>query len=204
MRIPHDKRTTSVALLCLGLVAPLTLAKRFVTVDAAGEAPSYSSVGCSRRPATVSVVRSCRWATPSTSGVRSPRPSTPTGASGSTGGTSTPSMPPPAHPLRPRADADNAVYNIRIAGDALYVGGVFTSIGGTCRARLSALDARTGAVRPALSADTNGNVYNLSLAAGKLEVDGCSTARREQPWGWNSPGSPATSTTCRSLPTDGR
>ena len=80
-----------------------------------------------------------------------------------------------------RADADNAIYNIQIDANTLYVGGVFTSIGGVSRARLAAIDATTGAVRSGFSADTNGNVYNLSLAGGKLYVGGSFTTIGGQP-----------------------
>jgi len=44
MRIPHNRRTVSAALLCLGLVITLTVATRFAPAGAAGEAPCYSSV----------------------------------------------------------------------------------------------------------------------------------------------------------------
>jgi hypothetical protein len=74
-----------------------------------------------------------------------------------------------------RADADNAVHDMEIDGDTLYLGGVFTSIGGVSRARLAAVDATTGAVRTGFRSDTNGKVNNLSLAAGKLYVGGSFT-----------------------------
>ena len=40
MRIPHNKRTVSAALLCLGLVVPLTVATRFAPASATGGAPT--------------------------------------------------------------------------------------------------------------------------------------------------------------------
>ena len=176
MRTPNNWRTVSAALLCLGLVIPLTLATRFAPAGAAGEAPSYSSVpmqswtlnGVGRSILkvgnTIYVGGSFTQAISPDGTQRVDRRNL--AAFDATTGAPIASF---------RADADNAVYNIQIDGDTLYVGGVFTSIGGTSRARLAAIDATTGAVRPAFSADTNGNVYNLSLTAGKLYVGGAFT-----------------------------
>ncbi len=163
------------ALLCLGLMMPLAAASEPTRANAAGES-SYSSVP----------MQSWRL-----NGVG--RSILKVGSTIYVGGTFTEAISPDGTQrvsrrnlaafdartgaLIPsfRADADNAVYNIQIDANTLYVGGVFTSIGGVSRARLAAIDATTGAVRSGFSADTNGNVYNLSLAGGKLYVGGVFT-----------------------------
>jgi hypothetical protein len=70
-----------------------------------------------------------------------------------------------------RADTNGRVNALVSDGSTVWVGGEFTSIGGSSRSRLAAVDGRTGAVR-SFRADTTGYVYALDLAAGRLYVGG--------------------------------
>ena len=70
-----------------------------------------------------------------------------------------------------RADTNGAVRALVSNGTTVWAGGSFTTIGGAGRARVAAVDAATGAVRP-FNANANSHVYGLDLHAGRLFMVG--------------------------------
>ena len=77
-------------------------------------------------------------------------------------------------PFSPGAGA--AQINALLAsGSALYVGGVFGSIGGAAHQNLAALDATTGSALPGFTADVTGGVSVLLLDGSTLYVGGAIT-----------------------------
>ncbi len=75
-----------------------------------------------------------------------------------------------------RADTNGAVYDIQTDGTSLFIGGTFTTVGGTSRRRLAAIDPATGALRASFRADADRTVYHLSLVGSTLYVGGAFTA----------------------------
>ena len=71
----------------------------------------------------------------------------------------------------PVLNAGGSVNVLLVSGNTLYVGGGFTSIDGTARTNLAALDATTGAVLP-FQADASGAVRAFLLDGSSLYVGG--------------------------------
>lgn len=71
----------------------------------------------------------------------------------------------------PVLNAGGSVNVLLLSGNTLYVGGGFTSLDGTARANLAAIDATTGAVLP-FQADAGGAVRALLLDGSSLYVGG--------------------------------
>jgi hypothetical protein len=71
-----------------------------------------------------------------------------------------------------RADASGRVRALEFTGDALYVGGDFTTIGGQSRSRLAEVEPRTGGVVTAFSNSTSSSVRSLAAAGDRLYVVG--------------------------------
>ena len=57
-------------------------------------------------------------------------------------------------------------------GSTVYAGGSFTSVNGTARSRLVALDAATGAVRSGFAPSVNGTVYALATSGSQVYLGG--------------------------------
>jgi len=70
------------------------------------------------------------------------------------------------------ADTDAPVRALTANGTHLYVGGTFSTIGGTARGRLGAVDPTTGAVIPAFVANADSNIYALARRGARLFVGG--------------------------------
>lgn len=71
-----------------------------------------------------------------------------------------------------RADTNGRVAALESDGTTVWAGGYFTSVRGTARRRLAALDATTGAVRTGFSADASSTVLALELSGPTLYVGG--------------------------------
>lgn len=71
----------------------------------------------------------------------------------------------------PALSANGNVTAFLASGTTLYIGGGFSTIGGTARANLAAIDATTGTVLP-FQADTNGQVRSFLLDGTSLYVGG--------------------------------
>ena len=66
-----------------------------------------------------------------------------------------------------------SVGHVAVDGNVLYVTGYFESIAGQARNGMAALDADTGALRPAVFSDTaGGNVSSLSAVSGRVYASG--------------------------------
>jgi hypothetical protein len=73
-------------------------------------------------------------------------------------------------------ETDNVVYALVQSGNTVYVGGLFTTIGGLARNRLAAFDATTGAVDSSWDPDIGGGtapaVRALVVEGGRIHVGG--------------------------------
>lgn len=70
-----------------------------------------------------------------------------------------------------RADTNGRVNALATDGTRLFVGGSFTQVGGTSRARLAAVSLASGAVQ-SWTANSSSNVYALGVGGGVLYVGG--------------------------------
>ena len=73
-------------------------------------------------------------------------------------------------------------YEIAHQGSTLYVGGLFTQVGGQPMQNLAALDAATGAARPVFAnVQANGAVNTLAISANRLFIGGAFTSLGSNP-----------------------
>jgi hypothetical protein len=80
-------------------------------------------------------------------------------------------------------DADAGVWSIAVSGDAVYLGGAFSRVGGVARRRLAEVSAVTGAVAGGFAHRPNGNVRAMTVRDGTLFVGGGFTAMDGEPRG---------------------
>lgn len=71
-----------------------------------------------------------------------------------------------------RADTNGVVRALEGDASTVWVGGAFTTIGGTSRSRLAAVSASSGSVRTAFSANATSTVYALERGGSNLYVGG--------------------------------
>jgi len=64
-----------------------------------------------------------------------------------------------------RADTNNTVRAIASDGTTVWIGGFFSTIGGTYQRRVAAVDAATGALRPSFHPDPDAILYSLAYSA---------------------------------------
>jgi len=67
---------------------------------------------------------------------------------------------------------DGPVKAIALAGNRLYIGGSFTTVGGQAHQNVAALNATTGAVDPGFTAGANGQVQALAVSGSQLYLGG--------------------------------
>ena len=71
--------------------------------------------------------------------------------------------------------ANDTVLTLFDDGRRLYVGGLFTTVGGQSRGRLAAIDKTTGLLMP-WNPQANGTVRSIAVSGGKVFVGGEFTA----------------------------
>jgi chitodextrinase len=71
-----------------------------------------------------------------------------------------------------RADTNSIVRAIDGTASALWIGGLFTSIGGQARNRIASVDTTTGAVRAGVTTSADGTVYEIERSGGFVYVGG--------------------------------
>jgi hypothetical protein len=80
------------------------------------------------------------------------------------------------------ADPDcAAVFSLAMIDTTLYVGGLFSSLGGGARANAAAVDAASGALRPGWSPDPDGSVYSLLATCRTVYAGGAFSTAGGQP-----------------------
>ncbi len=75
-----------------------------------------------------------------------------------------------------RADTNQVVRAIEATGTTVYVGGQFTTIAGTARNRLAAVNATSGAIVTTFNPNASGLVYALDSSAGVVYAGGAFTS----------------------------
>jgi PQQ-like domain len=80
------------------------------------------------------------------------------------------------NPADTPSSADGRVENSVQIGSDLYIGGLFTTVGGAPHTHLAALDAATGAVDPDFTVDVNGEVTSLATDGSTLFIAGSFTS----------------------------
>ncbi len=72
-------------------------------------------------------------------------------------------------------NANNTVQTIAVSGSTVYLGGLFTTVGGKNSSHLAAVDATSGAVVSAWKGSTNAEVMSIALGNGVLYAGGAFT-----------------------------